>query len=132
MLPFWILFLIGPTNPFVKEDVTEVETKSEKNFISDKRFFLPLHFLVFTNTIVWIWGLIVVSDEINIDHWVFNSIYPKSTKEFWYFSASIGVLAGLDATAGHELLHKREWYNKVIGTLPFTKFFYTHFFDEHI
>jgi len=34
--------------------------------------------------------------------------------------------------AGHELIHRREWYNKIIGILPYTKCGYTHFLDEHI
>jgi len=29
-------------------------------------------------------------------------------------------------------MHKREWYNKVIGNLPYAKFFYPHFLDEHV
>jgi len=33
---------------------------------------------------------------------------------------------------GHELLHKKEAYNKVIGTWAYTKLMYSHFFDEHI
>ena len=33
---------------------------------------------------------------------------------------------------GHELLHKKEAYNKVIGTWAYTKFMYSHFLDEHI
>lgn len=43
-----------------------------------------------------------------------------------------GYLAGLSAIAGHELLHKKEAHNKLIGTWTYTKFMYTHFIDEHI
>ena len=43
-----------------------------------------------------------------------------------------GYLAGLNAIGGHELLHKKEWYNKAAGTWAYTKFMYTHFLDEHI
>jgi alkane 1-monooxygenase len=38
----------------------------------------------------------------------------------------------LNAIGGHELIHKKEWYNKAIGTWAYTKFMYTHFLDEHI
>lgn len=33
---------------------------------------------------------------------------------------------------GHELLHKKEKINKVLGTWSYTKFMYSHFLDEHI
>ena len=40
-------------------------------------------------------------------------------------------MAGLSGLAGHELIHKRESYNKAIGAIPFTKILYTHFVLEH-
>ena len=43
-----------------------------------------------------------------------------------------GYFAGHNAIGGHELIHKKEWYNKAIGTWAYTKFMYTHFLDEHI
>ena len=43
-----------------------------------------------------------------------------------------GYMCGLNAIGGHELMHRREWYNKIGGTWPFTKFFYSHFLNEHI
>jgi alkane 1-monooxygenase len=29
-------------------------------------------------------------------------------------------------------LHRKEWYNKVVGTWAYTKFMYSHFIDEHV
>lgn len=43
-----------------------------------------------------------------------------------------GFLCGYNAIAGHELLHKKDSYNKFVGTLAYAKFFYGHFLDEHI
>lgn len=43
-----------------------------------------------------------------------------------------GYFAAVNTVNGHELLHKKEWYNKVLGTWSYTKFCYSHFFDEHI
>jgi alkane 1-monooxygenase len=43
-----------------------------------------------------------------------------------------GYFSGLNGIGGHELLHKKEWYNKAAGTWAYTKFMYTHFLDEHI
>ena len=79
MLPFWILYLIAPVNPFIKEDNIEVSDKSEKKFYKDKRFFIPLYSIIFTNTLVWIWSLVVVSEKINIDHWLFTKVNPTGS-----------------------------------------------------
>ena len=43
-----------------------------------------------------------------------------------------GIFAGLSGIVGHELLHKKEAINKIIGTWSYTKFMYSHFLDEHI
>jgi len=48
------------------------------------------------------------------------------------FNFQWSFFCGFAAVAGHELIHKKEWYNKGIGTLAYAKFFYTHFFDEHV
>jgi len=44
----------------------------------------------------------------------------------------IGMFTGMSCTAGHELIHKRSFANKFIGTVSFTKYFYSHFLDEHV
>jgi len=32
---------------------------------------------------------------------------------------------------GHELVHRKGFWHKFVGSLPFMTFFYTHFWDEH-
>jgi alkane 1-monooxygenase len=44
----------------------------------------------------------------------------------------LGMFTGMSCTAGHELIHKKNFGNKVMGTLSFTKYFYSHFLDEHV
>ena len=48
-----------------------------------------------------------------------------------FFICFWGYFAGHNAIVGHELLHKREWINKIFGTWAYTKFLYSHFLDEH-
>ena len=48
------------------------------------------------------------------------------------FTFTWGYFAALNAINGHELLHKKEWFNKYFGTWAYTKFMYSHFLDEHI
>ena len=32
---------------------------------------------------------------------------------------------------GHELIHRKEFLNKIFGTWLFTKVLYSHWYDEH-
>ena len=59
-------------------------------------------------------------------------IKPESYAEYFKFTMMTGLFCGLNAIGGHELIHKKEWYNKALGTWAYTKFFYSHFLDEHI
>lgn len=59
-------------------------------------------------------------------------IKPETHGEYFKFVMMTGLFCGLNAIGGHELIHKREWYNKALGTWAYTKFFYSHFLDEHI
>ena len=42
-----------------------------------------------------------------------------------------GYMAGVNGLAGHELIHRREPYNKALGMFTFTKVLYSHFLLEH-
>ena len=44
----------------------------------------------------------------------------------------IGFLSAIETLAAHELIHKRENYNKYLGLLSLSKIFYCHFKDEHV
>jgi alkane 1-monooxygenase len=52
--------------------------------------------------------------------------------EYLSFSFQWGFFCGLNAIAGHELFHRKEWWNKAIGSWAYTKFGYTHIIDEHV
>lgn len=80
---------------------------------------------------MWIWALTMFSIEGQPESWLFR-VKPQTWLEYYVFTAIFGFFTGLNTIAGHELLHRKEGYNKVIGTFAYTKFFYTHFLDEHI
>jgi alkane 1-monooxygenase len=105
--------------------------KSEKAFFKDKRFWIPLYVFSFLETMSWIWALILFSDKVNIDMYWFQ-LKPTTWYEYCIFSFTWGYFNGLNAVNGHELLHKKEWFNKALGTWSYTKFMYSHFLDEHI
>lgn len=40
-------------------------------------------------------------------------------------------MGGINGLVGHELIHKRNTFDKVNGMLTYTKMFYSHFLYEH-
>lgn len=50
---------------------------------------------------------------------------------FWLFTFVWGYMAGVNGLAGHELIHKKEQYNKGLGMWTFSKILYSHFLLEH-
>ena len=44
----------------------------------------------------------------------------------------MGVVCAVEIVAGHELMHNKGRVYKILGTWVYTKFLYSHFFDEHI
>jgi len=133
MLPLWMLYILRPLKyHFAKEENENLNQNSEKAFFKDKRFYYPLHTYVALESIVWIWALVVCSDSVNIESPWFDGIKPHTLGEWFQFTLVLGYFAGLNAIVGHELVHKREWYNKLLGTFSYTKFMYSHFLQEHI
>lgn len=127
-----MMFLVCPISNLITEgDNQNLSLKSEKAFFGDKRFWIPLYTFNFLETMTWIWALIIWSDKVNIDLYWFQ-LKPTTTFETFMFTFTCGYFAGVNAINGHELLHKKEWYNKTLGTWCYTKFMYSHFLDEHI
>ena len=111
-------------------DSFNLSKKTEKTYMNDYRFTLPLQMMIFLETISWIWALIVCSDKVKFDnHWLNPDISTFS--KYLIFTFVYGFFTGLSAICGHELVHKKDPINKAIGTWAFTKFFYTHFLDDH-
>lgn len=84
------------------------------------------------NTLNWIYLLVLFSDTVFVDY-EFKKMRPTTWPQYALFViVFVGYAAGLCAIIGHELLHRSEIQNKIIGSLGFTQFMYTHFFDEHL
>jgi len=112
-------------------DNYNLSKNTEKTFMNDTRFDIPLQSFVFVETLCWIWGLIVCSDKVNTNIlWLNPDI--STTSKYISFTFLWGFFTGLGAICGHELTHKKGPMNKAIGTWAFTKFFYTHFLDDHM
>lgn len=99
--------------------------------MQDKRFWIPLYIAHFVETMTWIWGLILMSDDAKFDSFYLSKVRPKTFPQYFAFTMVFGFLSSINAAVGHELVHKREIHNKIIGMLSYTKFFYSHFVVEH-
>lgn len=137
---FWVLFVAYLFNfPYFKYHAkpprveTNLDRDSEKIFRHDKRFMYPVYSFVFVDCLTWIWCLCVVSG-------VHPSFLPTSIFEdkltqtfggYMLFVYVWGYMAGVNGLAGHELIHRKESYDKAIGMFTFSKIYYSHFLMEH-
>ena len=53
------------------EDRENLSKKSEKEFQDDWKFVVPLYLTMFLEFTHWVWALVVLSDAVTIDHWLF-------------------------------------------------------------
>ena len=83
----------------------------------------------------WIWCLFVVSGSNPLQDtqysFIFENRHGHGILNQALFAFVWGYMGGVSGLAGHELMHKRELTNKVIGFVPFTKIMYSHFILEH-
>lgn len=130
--PLWLFFLISPLdNILTVGDNLNLSAKSQVAFANDMRFVIPLYTYVFAETITWIWFLLAMSDQVNVEkHWWL--VKPNTTSDYIAFVSTMGFFGALNAVVGHELFHKREKLSQLLGQWPYTKIMYSHFFDEHL
>ena len=136
MVAMCMLYSMNPVFNYLFYKFSEGERPNlsaaqEKKFIDDKRFLLPLYVYVTLDTLSHLWALCVVSDQINFDSPFFANKLDSPTKWFGFMFV-MGYCCGIGGLAGHGLIHKKDRFNKFLGTLAFARQFYAHFFLEHI
>jgi alkane 1-monooxygenase len=94
-------------------------------------FLIPLYIYEIFSLCSWIYCILLFSTEYKPDHWIFEH-KPETWLDYTLFAAVITFYTSLSSLAGHELFHHKEQINKIAGTIPYTQFFYSHFYDEHI
>merc|ERR1719163_257063 len=109
----------------------DLDPAVERIWYADWRFDLPCYAVIFVEALLWVWALCMFSFEGPSELWLFRA-KPESTRAYILFLVTFGYFTGLAEIAGHELLHRKECYNKVIGTSAYTRVFMTHFLDEHV
>lgn len=137
LVPIWLAYLINLPSIWRKESTPEanLDLASEKAFAKDKRFYLPLYVFVAIDVLNWIWCLCIVAEKNPAEgtalSFVFENRHGDGILNWAIFTFVWGYMAGLAGLAGHELIHKREPFNKMVGIIPFTKILYMHFYLEH-
>ena len=104
--------------------------KSSNQFENDKRFLIPLFVYCILENVFWIWVLMLFSDRVPEDD---NLFYFKPKTRFEIFALTFISIwhGGINQTCGHELLHKKPLWCKILGGSVFTKMGYSHYFDSH-
>lgn len=100
---------------------------------AESAFMGPLYMYVAMDAATWIWCMCVVSGVH--PQWLPASLFEdricQTTTGFVLFTFVWGYMAGVNGLAGHELIHRKEAYNKGLGLFTFTKILYSHFLLEH-
>jgi len=106
---------------------------SEKQFATDKRFMGPLYLYVLLDTLTWIWCMCVVSGvhPSFLPSSLFIDYNTQTTGGWMAFVFVWGYMSGVNGLAGHELIHKKNAFDKYLGMWTFSKMFYSHFMLEH-
>lgn len=112
---------------------TNLDRDSEKNFRYDRRFMYPVYAFVFIDMCTWIWCMCVVSGvhPAWLPATIFEDKLTHSFGGYLLFVYVWGYMAGVNGLAGHELIHRKEAYDKAIGMFTFSKIYYSHFLMEH-
>ena len=74
--------------------------------------------------------MMLFSTKYQPDHYIFT-MKPEGLVHTVLFYFVIGFFAGISSLAGHELVHHKHWIHKVGGSIPYSQFLYSHFWDEH-
>jgi alkane 1-monooxygenase len=109
-----------------------VARKTEKMFMDDQRFAIPMITCQIGGLFTWIWVLCIFSDDVKFDNYYFSQLRPRTWPQLAVFFFNIGFLSSIETSCAHELIHRRENYAKYIGMFSFSKIFYLHFKDVHV
>lgn len=73
-----------------------------------------------------------MSDRFEFDSHHLKKLKPQTWCQYHCMAAVVGFITSINVTCGHELIHSRDTFHKLLGMTVFTKFFYSHFMDEHV
>lgn len=113
-------------------DNQNISRVSERTFFADKRFHYPMWVTVAFGTLTWLWVLCLFSEDVQFESYYFTKVRPVTWAQHLIFWLLIGFISAVETQTGHELIHRREQHNKILGIVCNAKIFYSHFKDEHV
>jgi alkane 1-monooxygenase len=141
LIPIWLAYMLNMPNcwqiwNFTKQAAeTNLCKESERVFTRDKRFLGPLYVFVLNDCLTWLWCLCLVADVNPLAETDFAFLFERkhgNTLGSWFvFTFVWGYMAGVNGLAGHELIHKKDPVNKMLGMFTYSKILYSHFLLEH-
>ena len=132
LLGCWVIYVGTPLyNLLVHDDSKNLDKKVERSFAQSKLFFIPLYTYVLLCMCLWLYGMVLMSTKFKVDHWLFD-YKIESTSHYIIFLLVVTFHHALCLIAGHEIFHNKELIHKIVGSIPYTMAFYSHFWDEHV
>lgn len=127
----WLMYVGTPIyNYFMLYDDHNISKKNERAFMNSAMFYIPMYAYEFTQTLSWIYCMMLFSTKYKPDHYIFT-IEPQGVFQTTLFHFVVGFFGALSSLAGHELVHHKHWIHKLGGNIPYTQFLYSHFWEEH-
>ena len=81
----------------------------------DWYFRIPLYCYVTIETLFWFYILVLTSDKVKIPNEILASRKPKTMFESCAIYFLIGWLSAISTAIGHELVHKKNICDKMVG-----------------
>ena len=141
LIPIWLAYILNMPNCWQIWNFTSTSAEtnlckaSERVFLKDKRFFGPLYVFVLNDCLTWLWCLCLVSDYNPLANtaysFLFENKHGNSLGSWFVFTFVWGYMGGVNGLAGHELIHKKDPFNKILGMFTYSKILYSHFLLEH-
>jgi alkane 1-monooxygenase len=119
----WIGYVLIPLLDFaLPVDHANLTKEQAQVFQKDKRFLIPLYTVWSLDIVVYCYTMWYLSTgEIGV-----------SMKDFLAFTIFASQAGMVNIVVGHELVHKRGRIHKVLGSVPYFKAMYSHFYLLHV
>lgn len=123
ILVLFLSYVINPFSDYISsKDRMNIPQEKIKAIEKDKRFLIPLYGVLILDYIMYGYLLFGIS----------SGRIGKSVGEFAIYVISGGTLGGINTIVGHELIHRRSKFHKLMGRLPWFKMMGTYLYIYHV
>ena len=119
----WLLYSLVPWIDYITPvDHRNLPESRVRIYEKDKRFLIPLYTFWTIDFIFFYWVL----------YDVYSGKIGTNNLSFLTMAFCIAQIGAINASVGHELVHKKTFIHKFCGTLSYAKMIYGHFFIQHV